>query len=297
MDGILRVDKPRGVTSHDVVAWVRRSVGQRSVGHAGTLDPMATGLLVVLLGQATKLSAYVTADAKRYIATVRFGIATDTLDADGTVLETSPAGTPSPHRDTLATTLAGMVGVMLQVPPVVSAIKVDGVPMHARTRRGESMELAPREVTLVAADVLTVGDGDCTVDVTVSKGFYVRSLARDLAAALGTVGHLTALRRISSGALSVDGAVTEDILRAATQRDPKACATVVSAVEPIATAAHAMRKLTVSPEAVRELGFGRTVVLPEEDGTVLVLGDTGVPVCVGAFNNGVLSVLRGLRRD
>ena len=136
VDGVLRIDKPRGPTSHDVVASVRRALGQRSVGHAGTLDPMATGLLVVMAGEATKLSAHLSGDDKEYDAEVLFGAETDTLDAEGIVVARAPEGAPPPGEAEVAAALAAMTGPLRQVPPAVSAIKVDGVPLHARARRG-----------------------------------------------------------------------------------------------------------------------------------------------------------------
>src|SRR5262249_46460475 len=154
-------------------------------------------LMVLLLGEATKLSAYLTAESKRYVATVRFGVATDTLDAEGAQVATAEG--PSPSSEQIVTTLAAMIGPMEQLPPVVSAIKQGGVALHERARRGEDVVVTPRSVVLEAAEVVAVREDECDLDVACSKGFYVRSLARDLAAKLGTLGHLSALRRIRSG--------------------------------------------------------------------------------------------------
>ncbi len=294
--GILAVDKPAGCTSHDVVAWARRALGTRAVGHAGTLDPMATGLLVILVGEATKLSGHLTAQSKSYEATVRFGVATDSLDADGTVTHRSPEGAAPPSFVAVEAALAAMVGPIEQVPPAVSAIKVDGEAMHARVRRGETVELAPRAVVLHAAGVGAVRPDppEADVSMTVSKGFYVRALARDLAASLGTFGHLTALRRTRSGALDVAESVSGQRLREAGRGDPEARAEVMAALRPVAWAATLMGAVTVSDEDAAALRVGKRVAGEGAEGVVLVLDPAGVPVCVGERQAGVLVVVRGL---
>lgn len=292
---MLRVDKPRGPTSHDLVAAARRALGQREVGHAGTLDPMATGVMVLLLGEATKLSAHLSADEKAYEATVTFGAETDSLDADGAVTATAPEGTPPPTRDAIEAALAAMRGVVMQVPPVVSAIKVDGEAMHARVRRGEVVVPEAREVELRAAEVLAVSTEppSCSLRVTVSKGFYVRSLARDLALALGTRGHLTALRRTRSGAMALDGALDGAVLLSA-RSDESARSHVRSSVEGWSQAARWMPTVAVDAELARALRYGRPVPWTEGEGTCLVLDPEGAPVCVGARSDGVLRVARGI---
>lgn len=293
MDGLLLIDKPRGITSHDVVWRVRRAVRDRTVGHAGTLDPMATGLLVVLLGKATRLSAWLTLDRKRYVTTVRFGVATASLDADGAVTAQMPEGTAVPSPDAVRAAVAKRVGPMLQVPPAVSAIKVDGEPMHARTRRGEEVVLDARPVTLERAEVLDVRPGECDLDLTVSKGFYVRSFARDLAEDLGTLGHLTALRRTESGVFTLDDAVDPETLDAAARNDADARARVMAKVAPVASAARAMRSLTVDAETAVALGHGKRVACAADEGVALVLSDAGAVVCVANVREGVMSVARG----
>jgi tRNA pseudouridine55 synthase len=220
---VLVVDKPSGPTSHDVVARVRRALGTPRVGHAGTLDPMASGVLVVLVGEATKLAPYLTAHEKRYEARVALGRATDTLDADGRV--TGEAELPAALSAELERLAAGGAGPIVesalegerarteQVPPAFSAIKVDGERSYARARSGESVELAPR---LVAVRLLRVA-GACApsppalahldLELVVSKGYYVRSLARDLGERLGVLAHLARLRRTASGPFAAERAV------------------------------------------------------------------------------------------
>ncbi len=212
--GLLLLDKPRGPTSHDVVARARRALGTREVGHGGTLDPMATGLLVVLVGVATRLEPYVSVGDKTYEATVRVGVGTDTLDADGVAVAASP---PPPDAEArLAAALDAERARDAQVPPSVSAIHVDGRRAHERVRAGEAVVLSPRAIAVrgIRLGEITRGDAwlDVSLTVTASKGYYVRALARDLGARLGAPAHLTRLRRLASGPLRVEDAVALDRL-------------------------------------------------------------------------------------
>ena len=204
-DGLVVVDKPAGCTSHDVVARVRRLAGTRKVGHAGTLDPMATGVLVLGVDRATRLLTYLVGASKTYLATVRLGVSTVTEDAEGEVTDRTDAGGIT--EQALGDAVAALRGELRQVPSAVSAIKVDGKRAYARVRAGEQVELAARAVTVHRFDVLAVRTGtdqglavlDADVLVDCSSGTYVRALARDVGAALGVGGHLTALRRTRVG--------------------------------------------------------------------------------------------------
>jgi len=200
-DGLLVVDKPSGWTSHDVVARVRRLCGTRRVGHAGTLDPMATGVLVLGVNRATKLLTFLVGCNKTYTATVRLGEATVTDDAQGQV--TSRADASMVTREAVTAAIARLTGPIEQVPSSVSAIKVDGERAYARVRQGKDVELASRAVTVHRFDVLDLLAGgpvvDVDIEVEVSSGTYVRALARDLGVSLGVGGHLTALRRTRVG--------------------------------------------------------------------------------------------------
>jgi tRNA pseudouridine55 synthase len=213
--GLVIVDKPAGLTSHDVVARIRRLAGTRKVGHAGTLDPMATGVLVVGVEKATRLLGFLTLTEKEYAATIRLGQATSTDDAEGEITGTASAAGVSaaeliPHQ--LAAAVAGLTGEIQQVPPAVSAVKVDGQRAYRLTRAGAAPELKARPVTVYEFTITAVRrDGDLLdVDTTVrcSSGTYIRALARDLGAALGTGGHLTRLRRTRVGGYSVEDART-----------------------------------------------------------------------------------------
>jgi tRNA pseudouridine55 synthase len=210
--GLVVVDKPSGWTSHDVVARVRRLAGTRRIGHAGTLDPMATGVLVLGLGHGTRLLTFLVGSDKSYAATIRLGAATLTDDAEGEVVATADASSVDEAR--LGSAVAALTGSIEQRPSAVSAIKVDGRRAYARVRAGEQVELAARPVTVHRFAVLAVRpemlDGvpmlDLDVEVDVSSGTYVRALARDLGAALGVGGHLTALRRTRVGPFGLDTA-------------------------------------------------------------------------------------------
>jgi tRNA pseudouridine55 synthase len=212
--GLVVVDKPAGMTSHDVVAKVRRLAGTRKVGHAGTLDPMATGVLVVGVNRATRLLGHLMLTEKAYDATVRLGVATTTDDAEGDVTTVVSAAGVEPA--TVRAALAEFVGDIEQVPTAVSAIKVDGKRAYQRVRDGEAVELKARPVTvheLAVHDIVPGAHGDSpTLDVTLSvrcsSGTYIRAIARDLGARLGVGGHLTALRRTAVGPFDLNQART-----------------------------------------------------------------------------------------
>lgn len=210
LGGVLLVDKPGGMTSFDVVRRVGRVLGTRRAGHCGTLDPMATGLMLVCWGWSTRLVPWLTSDRKRYVARVRLGARTSTDDAEGEVLATAPV--PMRDRDELDRDLDAFRGSFSQVPPRVSAVHVDGKRAHALARQGVAFEIAPRDVEVHRLDLLAWEGTELTIDVDVSKGTYIRSIARDLGDALGCGGHLTALRRTHSGIYSVDDAIALDAL-------------------------------------------------------------------------------------
>jgi len=206
LHGILVVDKPQGWTSHDVVARVRRIAGQRQVGHGGTLDPLATGVLPLGLGMATRLLEYLAKGGKTYEATVRLGAATNTYDAEGEVTVEAPW--QHVGEAALREALLAFTGTIQQRPPAFSAIKRDGRPLYALARRGEAVQAPLRAVTISAIVLLRFAPPEIDLHVTCGSGTYIRSLAHDLGLALGSAAHLTALRRTSSGGLSLAEAVT-----------------------------------------------------------------------------------------
>lgn len=212
MDGILNLDKPGGWTSHDVVARVRRLTRIRRVGHAGTLDPLATGVLLVCLGQATRIAEYLMAGRKRYRAVVRLGISTDSHDADGRVTATAPVMV---GRAEVEATLSRLRGVTTQVPPMVSALKRGGQPLYKLARRGISVERAARPVEIFELTLTAWSPPSLTLELTCSPGTYVRALARDLGQQLGSGAHLTALTRLTSGDFELEQAITLEQFAAA----------------------------------------------------------------------------------
>ncbi|MDQ8169404.1 MAG: tRNA pseudouridine(55) synthase TruB [Gemmatimonadota bacterium] len=217
-DGVLLVDKPVGVSSHDAVSAARRALHESRIGHGGTLDPFATGLLVLLVGRATRLLPHLSGEPKIYEATIRFGTETDTEDHLGTVAVEAPL----PTREALLAALPTFVGAIAQVPPAFSAKRVDGERAYAMARRGVTVDLAPVTIQVHRWEVLALrpaADGrvaEAEVRITCGGGTYIRSLARDLARAVGSAAHLTALRRTRSGPFRVEDAVTLESLRAAT---------------------------------------------------------------------------------
>jgi len=268
--GVLVLDKPRGPTSHDVVARVRRVLGVRDVGHAGTLDPMATGVLVVAVGEATKLVPWLTAQDKSYEATIALGVETDTLDADGREVRRE---LPSPElRAALARSRGPAIAPLLraaletertrssQVPPAFSAIKQRGERSYARARRGEEIRLEARPVRVNRLDLLACSDDPAwlAVAVDVGKGYYVRSLARDLALALRTVGHLTSLRRTRSGCF-----VAEEAIPPETPGDELA-----ARVHPLArAAARALPVALLTERGADDARHGRAVAVADIEST------------------------------
>lgn len=209
MDGVLVIDKPKGVTSHDVVYMVRRKLGIKKVGHTGTLDPIATGVLPVLIGKATKLSDRLTASSKEYIAEFKFGIQTDSLDITGNVTHTS---TMIPSEDSLKKELENFTGDILQEPPIYSAIKIKGKKLYEYARAGEEIEIPKRQCTIYSLKLLESGGNRFVVYINCSSGTYVRSLIRDIGLKLNSFATMTELRRVSTGKFNLDISVNKEQL-------------------------------------------------------------------------------------
>ena len=204
-DGILLIDKKDGETSYDVVRKIKRFSKIRKIGHAGTLDPFATGLLIILLGQGTKLSNFIMSGQKFYLATLRLGVETDTLDPTGQEVRTSPV--PDISLEQVREKAREFIGEIEQTPPAFSAIKHKGVPAYRLARRGSAPELKRRKVSIFDIRILSVDLPDITMEVACSGGTYIRSLAADMAGKLGPGGHLVSLRRLASGRFSVENAL------------------------------------------------------------------------------------------
>jgi tRNA pseudouridine55 synthase len=210
VEGLLLVDKPAGMTSHDVVQHVRRIYGERSIGHLGTLDPFATGLLVLLLGRATRLATFIDTEPKVYQAVVKFGDETDTDDSTGTVIRSASV----PSESTVRSAVQTLTGTIAQVPPAYSAKSVDGTRAYDAARRGEPLDLPAVDVTVSAWDVVSFADGALATTITCSGGTYIRALARDLGRLTNSAAHLESLRRTRVGQFDVRDAPTLETLAA-----------------------------------------------------------------------------------
>ena len=275
----------------------RRALRTRRIGHTGTLDPMATGLLVLAVGEATKLVAYLTEHDKRYLCTLQLGVATDSLDADGANTETRPV--PVLDVAQVEAACGELVSRQTQVPPMVSALKRDGQRLHALARRGEHLELEPRPVVLHSVAVTRVAHDAIDLDVSCGKGFYVRALGRDLAAHLGTVGHLTALRRTHVGSDLVSNALSMDVLLAAAGGDDAARAQAAAHVVPLDQACRRMPELRLDAVGVEHVRHGRALSLEHRlgddpsSGVAVVYEPSGAPLAIVRIADERVVVARG----
>jgi tRNA pseudouridine55 synthase len=292
MNGILIVDKPAGCTSHDVVQRVRKAVRQRSVGHAGTLDPLATGVLVVAIGEGTKLVSHLQADDKRYEVTVALGVETDSLDADGEITRTLDV--PPLDQARIEKALRKFIGRHPQEAPKLSAIKLGGTPLHRRIRRGEDVSAPVREVELYEANVEEVSEDAIRLNLHCAKGFYVRSLARDLALELGTLGHVSALRRTASGGFSIEQALHGDGMTADA---------IAERLISLREAWRLLRPVELTDEGVVHARHGRPIApdllrgdawrqASAEESLALFAPD-GEPVALGRRSDDCIRVVRG----
>lgn len=284
--GILLVDKPAGFTSHDVVAIARGALGVRKIGHAGTLDPFATGLLVLGIGRATRLLEYLVGLDKQYEGTARLGVATDSLDAEGEPIAHDDGWVGlAPER--IRAVAASMVGRLTQTPPRYSAVKVRGVPAHRRARRGESVTLAPRRVTVRRFEVMETDLPEVRFLVTCSSGTYVRSLAAELGTRLDTHCHLAALRRTRVGSFDVGDSAPLTALRAA-QPPAHAWATPLSALSHLGTVEIATAEATLMSQGRRVAAGERSPGGGDGRGPVAFVLPGGELVAVGEVREGLM---------
>lgn len=212
MDGVLNINKPAGITSHDVVDRVRRILHEKRIGHTGTLDPLATGVLVLCVGRATRIARYLEAGEKEYNAVMRLGVSTDTLDADGLVIASTSYAPPV--RQQIIDVMKEFTGAIMQRPPAYSAVKVAGVPSYRLAREGKAELLKPRPITIFSIELTAFEDPLVSLTVRCSKGAYIRTLCADIGDALGMGAHLTGLERTRSGRFSIDRSVTLEELQA-----------------------------------------------------------------------------------
>ena len=277
MDGVLVIAKPAGPTSHDVVALVRRLAATKRVGHGGTLDPFASGVLPLFLGRATRLFEYHLGDRKGYRATVCFGASSTTDDLEG---ELTPSAAPAPSRAAVEAALAGFIGPISQRPPAYSAIKVAGRRAYALARAGEHVELASREVTIHRLELLDWDGTDpdrpiAVVDVECSAGTYIRALARDLGEAVGGAAYLGALVRTASGPFRLDGAVSLDRAREAAAESAERLAALLL---PVDAGLDELPELVVSDDEVRAIARGQFVRPKATDVTGLAAAGPNAPI-------------------
>ncbi len=260
-NGLFNINKPAGMTSHDVVNAVRRLAGLRRVGHAGTLDPLATGVLLVMAGPSTRLAQFITGHDKSYQAVVRLGAVTTTYDAEGEIVESYPVPEGLSRTD-LEAALVSFIGPQQQLPPRYSAIKVAGQPLYKLARRGEEIELTPRAVTITKITLLEWASPDLTIAVDCSAGTYIRSLAYDLGQALGCGAHLQALTRTRSGPFTLESSYPLDTLK-----ELAAAGTLNQALLPPEAALHNLPPVLLNEEQEQAVSFGRTLYLPEAPAT------------------------------
>ncbi len=254
--GILNINKPSGMTSHDVVLRVRKISGQKRVGHAGTLDPLATGVLILCLGQATRVAEYLMASDKMYRARVRLGVTTDTYDTEGRV--TGQAGAEGITRAQVERELSGFVGSLEQTPPMYSAIKHKGTPLYRLARRGQVVARKARKVEIRTLRLTEWAPPQLEIEVHCSKGTYIRSLAHDLGQRLGCGAHLAGLTRMASGRFSIEQAITLEELEQAFAKGEGA-----SLLQPLDAALQAFPSVIVDQATESKIGFGQRVRLSE----------------------------------
>ena len=288
--GWIILDKPVGFGSTQAVSAVKRALREAGlpktkVGHGGTLDPLASGVLPIAIGEATKVAGRMLDATKQYAFTIRFGEQTDTLDAEGQIIATSDV---HPTAEQVAAILTNFTGPIEQIPPAYSALKIDGKAAYARARAGEEVELKPRRVTIHELRLISATSNEASFLTTVSKGTYIRSLARDIALALNSVGHVTMLRRTRAGPFSLEQAISLDFLGEAAK-----ARRLTETVLPLEAALDDIPALPVTPDQAQLLRFGQRLVgFPEQPGLQLAVLDE-VPVALVEATADGLTVVRG----
>lgn len=284
LNGIMLIDKPCDWTSHDVVGKLRGILHERRIGHSGTLDPMATGLLVVFVGRATRAVEFAEADSKEYIAGLRLGISTDTQDITGNTLKSSNS---LPSKAELEQALSAFKGEISQIPPMYSAIKVGGRKLYELARRGESVERKPRRVTIDKLDIIGENESDYVLDVVCSKGTYIRTLCNDISDTLGCGGCMSSLRRVKAGAFSIEKAHTIDEIQAAADNGG-----LDEIIIPVDRLFSAYPELTVSDTAEKKLRNGNVIKLAAPSGTYRVYTETGGFLLLGEVADNKLKTIK-----
>mgnify|MGYP004640651673 FL=1 len=284
LNGIMLIDKPCDWTSHDVVGKLRGILHERRIGHSGTLDPMATGLLVVFVGRATRAVEFAEADSKEYIAGLRLGISTDTQDITGNTLKSSNS---LPSKAELEQALSAFKGEISQIPPMYSAIKVGGRKLYELARRGESVERKPRMVTIDKLEIVGENEGNYVLDVVCSKGTYIRTLCNDIGDTLGCGGCMSSLRRVKAGAFSIEKAHTIDEIQAAADNGG-----LDEIIIPVDRLFSAYPELTVRDTAEKKLRNGNVINLAAPNGTYRVYTETGGFLLLGEASDNKLKTIK-----
>lgn len=287
MNGIILIDKPQDWTSHDVVGKLRRLLKERRIGHSGTLDPMATGLLVVFVGRATRAVEFAESDEKQYIAGLRLGVETDTQDITGTVLKETEC---SITEEELKAVLPKFMGEISQIPPMYSALKVNGQKLYDIARKGGEVERKPRRITIQALDVIDnshLEQGDYCLDVTCSKGTYIRTLCRDIGEALGVGGTMSSLRRVRAGGFHLRDALTiEQVAQAAEEGRAEELLLPVDSL----FAQH--EKLSLTDKQTKRTLVGGQFSVSVPDGTYRFYAPDGAFLALGKVERGTASTIK-----
>lgn len=284
MNGIILIDKPQDWTSHDVVAKLRGILHERRIGHSGTLDPFATGLLVVFVGRATRAVEFAEADSKEYIAGFRLGLSTDTQDISGNVIAEC---SDLPDEGAVRRAVNSFIGDIEQIPPMYSAIKIGGKKLYELARKGQSVERAPRKITVSSIEIIGREGGDYLLKIACSKGTYVRTLCNDIGASLGCGACMSSLRRISAGAFSVESAHSIDEVENAANEGQ-----LVDIMLPVDTLFSALPELKVPESTANRLKTGNIIKISAADGDYRVYSDSAEFLLVGKVENGKLKTIK-----
>ena len=284
MNGIILIDKPQGWTSHDVVGKLRGILHERRIGHSGTLDPLATGLLVVFIGRATRAVEFAEADRKEYVAGLRLGMNTDTQDITGRIISKE---TDIPDEPEVRIAIERFRGELEQIPPMYSAVKIGGKKLYELARKGESIERKPRHITIFGLEITGRSDNDYILDVVCSKGTYIRTLCHDIGAAMGCGGCMSSLRRTKSGVFSVDNAYTIAEIQEAADRGEEE-----KLLLPIDTLFAGYTKLSVDADSEKKLKNGCIINTSSPDGRFRVYSEDGEFLLLGDVKGGVMKTVK-----
>lgn len=286
VSGFLVIDKPVNTTSAQVVARVKRLTGAKKVGHAGTLDPFATGVLICCLNQATRLAGYLLKDNKRYRAVLRLGVETDTQDSTGEVISRSEFAVTSLRPEAVTTAFRAFEGTFQQQPPVYSALKHQGVPLYKLARMGKPVQKAPREVTVSRLVIEKIDLPEVTFEATCSAGTYIRTLGADIGSQLGCGGHLTDLRRLASGPFGLDAALSLDRLEAAVSENR-----LEPHLIPVAQALENWPRFVADKRLLAKVGHGQPVTLEDVGPIEPTPREAGEPILVMSADDRLMAVL------